>query len=742
MTTTITGSAGGNRPRTGSNAAATAAANSHRARSTSVSSTTTTMTAAHFPSSHDAFGLAASPSSSLTHSPKNSTWFGPRPTSSGSASGGASNSREADGGGGYESTGWSSFAAAVGGTGAGEGGAPSHGSFMMMGGGPNMRMNRPSLLSLQHNFDGGDEQERIDDAAASTAAQAQAQQGSHKSDVDLGMDTDSVGGGADPSILGGSAEEAAKASQIARWRNKLEPSPSIRRVHSAFDTTSGSRIQSSHSRPESPVSPTKPTMSSSSASSFPMRRASSEQSTSILLPPGFRPSLEDLPDAFSPARQESSPKATIASRRAALKAGRMEGSSGSGSTSGEGERSSKGKTPLLGGAGGDGGKARLLPPSLRATLAAEKDLPGQEIRSEALLQKLILSNPTTQPMTPRPSRRVIHNAFGGPGPRTTNNRFQTSFYDDNNSDSDPDLDRDSSDDEIPFDADDLVNETPMTSRTLGGTATGPAGLMWELGGMELDVPSPAARDTGVFDFARPSTRGPSSKASVASLAGGPSDGGGGGSGADTGGEMSDQPRNPLMGWRDSPSAAARPGKRKAAYDEARYEPYGKRHRGSDTNSSAGSAAMLALSPGQRSTGLPAGYTGGGTVPVPMPHSPHQFAADTDMSSSSSVARYSRSRAGSPSTSMSAAQMAMRTAAVSPVASSPLSNGTFRPTLGMGGFGMLLLNKRNQNSVSTGTGLMLGSDRLGEMAVAEGIGGMGVTSATDQDEEMEDKMMFE
>lgn len=448
----------------------------------------------------------------------------------------------------------------------------------------------------------------------------------------------------------------------------------------------------------------------------------------MLLPPGFRPQLEDLPDAFTPAPQES-PKGTIASRRAAMKSGRADGSSGSGSTSGDGEKG-KGKAPMP--AGGEG-KARLLPPSLRATLAAEKDLPGQEIRSEALLQKLILSNPTTQPMTPRPSRRVIHNAFGGPGPRTTNNRFQTSFYDDNNSDSDPDLDRDSSDDEIPFDADDMVNETPVSNRTAG-----PTGLMWELGGMELDVPSPAARDTGVFDFARPSTRGPSSKASVASFAG-PSDGAG--SGADTGGETSDQPRNnPLMGWRDSPSAAARPGKRKAAYDEARYEPYGKRHRGSDTNSSAGSAAMLALSPGQRSTGLPAGSTGGGaTVPVPMPHSPHQYPADAEMASSSS-ARYSRSRGGSPSTSMSAAQMAMRTA-VSPVASSPLSNGTFRPTLGMGGFGMLLLNKRNQNSVSTGTGLMLGSDRAGEMAVAEGIGGMGVTS-TDQDEEMEDKMMFE
>lgn len=46
-----------------------------------------------------------------------------------------------------------------------------------------------------------------------------------------------------------------------------------------------------------------------------------------------------------------------------------------------------------------------MPPSLRATLAADKDLPSSEIRSEALLQRVIFSNPDSLPMTPKPSRR-------------------------------------------------------------------------------------------------------------------------------------------------------------------------------------------------------------------------------------------------------------------------------------------------------------------------------------------------
>lgn len=139
--------------------------------------------------------------------------------------------------------------------------------------------------------------------------------------------------------------------------------------------------------------------------------------------------------------------------------------------------------------------------------------------------------------------------------------------------------------------------------------------------------------------------------------------------------------------------------------------------------------------------------------------------------------YSRSRQGSPAApnSNAAAQMqmqAMRT--VSPVTSSPLSNMMnngmvmsssanvglngvgqlpmpmpmqmqmsggygYRPTIGMGmgGLGMLLINKRNANGQAVGTGLM-GND--GELAVAEGIGGMDVTSA-DNDED-EDKMVFD
>ena len=61
---------------------------------------------------------------------------------------------------------------------------------------------------------------------------------------------------------------------------------------------------------------------------------------------------------------------------------------------------------------------------------------------------------------------------------------------------------------------------------------------------------------------------------------------------------------------------------------------------------------------------------------------------------------------------------------------------YRPTIGMGGLGMLLMSKRNGQGVGTG---LMGND--GETAVAEGIGGMDVRSR-DQDGEEEDEMVLD
>lgn len=52
--------------------------------------------------------------------------------------------------------------------------------------------------------------------------------------------------------------------------------------------------------------------------------------------------------------------------------------------------------------GGASQQRKHLPPNLRRTLAAEANLPMQEVRSEALLRRLTLSNPEALPMTPRP----------------------------------------------------------------------------------------------------------------------------------------------------------------------------------------------------------------------------------------------------------------------------------------------------------------------------------------------------
>jgi hypothetical protein len=109
-------------------------------------------------------------------------------------------------------------------------------------------------------------------------------------------------------------------------------------------------------------------------------------------------------------------------------------------------------------------------------------------------------------------------------------------------------------------------------------------------------------------------------------------------------------------------------------------------------------------------------------------------------SESMAINFARSRGGSPA---GTSQMqAMRT--VSPVTSSPLAGMAtapglsmgYRPTIGMGGLGMLLMSKRNSQGV--GTGLMYND---GETAVAEGIGGMDVRSR-DQDDREGNDMVFD
>jgi hypothetical protein len=114
----------------------------------------------------------------------------------------------------------------------------------------------------------------------------------------------------------------------------------------------------------------------------------------------------------------------------------------------------------------DTAQPRLLPANLRKTLAAEANLPMQEIRSEALLQRLILSNSESLPMTPRPSRR---------------GRLLNNFPETESDDSDDEQEDDNSSDEGPFAVDDLV--------TGDGMATG---------GMDVDI---SGQHSSPFAFA-------------------------------------------------------------------------------------------------------------------------------------------------------------------------------------------------------------------------------------------------
>lgn len=126
----------------------------------------------------------------------------------------------------------------------------------------------------------------------------------------------------------------------------------------------------------------------------------------------------------------------------------------------------------------DTAQPRLLPPNLRKTLAAEANLPMQEIRSEALLQRLIMSNSESLPMTPRPSRR---------------GHMLNSFLEADSDDSDDEQDDGNSSDEGPFAVDDLVSGDDANQ---GGST----------GGMDVDM---AAQNSSPFAFsAASSTRTP------------------------------------------------------------------------------------------------------------------------------------------------------------------------------------------------------------------------------------------
>ncbi|KAI5453808.1 hypothetical protein NCC49_005619 [Naganishia albida] len=440
-----------------------------------------------------------------------------------------------------------------------------------------------------------------------------------------------------------------------------------------------------------------------------------------------------------------------------------------------------------------------LPPSLRATLAADKDLPSSEIRSEGLLQRVIFSNPESLPMTPRPSRRNLNhiqfpgngssalfgnggtgNAGNGYVSRTTSRppRFLDSTASMMDSDDEDDM-QDSSDEDAQFAVDDIMDSGHAPTRYPGsrsgsgsGSASGSVSLGTAIpgiaaeGGMDVDVPMPSGGTTALGSGKL------SNRTSMGSLRG-----------FVTGGTPDETGINKNMtAWRESPSSTSnRAQKRKAGHDDSRYEPYGKRHR-----TSGGDGPLSPLH-----------YTGGlpGIVP-PVPTSPiHQYAThhhphsagnsasstsglgepgmQIDSSSLAAMNKYgfssavaARSRAGSP---VANTYAAMRTA-VSPVASSPLSmmsgmglsanmqqpQAAYRPPSsssggttigmgGMGGIGMLLLSKRNAtNPGSTGMGLVSMGDDSGEMAVAEGINGMDVTEHETQEvtEEEDDKMMFD
>jgi hypothetical protein len=98
---------------------------------------------------------------------------------------------------------------------------------------------------------------------------------------------------------------------------------------------------------------------------------------------------------------------------------------------------------------------------------AEKDLPGQEMRSEALLQRFILSHPATLPVTPRIQRGSRGRMFSFS--RTNSDSSRSSSV------------GNSSDDDGPFAVDEALESDDGRGRAVGG----PSG--WDSSKMEVEM---------------------------------------------------------------------------------------------------------------------------------------------------------------------------------------------------------------------------------------------------------------
>jgi len=322
-------------------------------------------------------------------------------------------------------------------------------------GDPQFRMNRPSGLSQAW---AGDDMEPED---VSTAAG-----GSHLGTMD------------------------SANSDVEQWRSALEPPSHMRRSQSSFasipdpksphlDCQSGYNI--GHNAP-----------SSSSRFSMALRRVSSEHSavrdSSEIHgmhrergPDGFDiegmdQGLQGRHGSFDRMTKTPPPKGfrypfggkALTGHRDSLDTIETSGGSDEGSTDRE-----RGLNSGFAGAARrrssmmDTAQPRLLPANLRKTLAAEANLPMQEIRSEALLQRLILSNTESLPMTPRPSRR---------------GRLLNSFPEAESDDSDDEQEDGDSSDEGPFAVDDLVTGEEMAT-----------------GGMDVDM---SGQNSSPFTFAQ------------------------------------------------------------------------------------------------------------------------------------------------------------------------------------------------------------------------------------------------
>ncbi len=204
---------------------------------------------------------------------------------------------------------------------------------------------------------------------------------------------------------------------------------------------------------------------------------------------------------------------------------------------------------------------------------AEKDLPGQEMRSEALLQRFIMSHPASLPMTPRM-------------PRNSQGRIFSSFSRSNSISSRSESSNDSSDDDVPFVVDEALDMeegarravtwegTPRMDLDMGGGEGSVASTSDAGSGMNMDAPA-SVRRTPLY---RPSINGLNAFGHMAMDEGGPASGNSMLSGSPrgevslAGGSLAGQLTiadashgqhvAPSMLWRESPSNTGRSAKRK------------------------------------------------------------------------------------------------------------------------------------------------------------------------------------